>query len=330
MSIKYVPYKDLNFSKWDKCINAAYNREIYAYSWFLDSVTDRWDALIENDYERVMPLPIHMFTGKSFIYQPLMAPQLGIFSSDPVQKSVISEFIRLVLKKYKHVELAFNKFLQFDPSFGKYKLKQSFDLDLISTYQKTSASFNNETKRKIRFAEDSGLFISKGFIPNEILDFHRDIKMPFFQKLKTPFYNKLRRLISFSIQNRICEIYGVYTPENNLCSLGFIIKAQDKIILYLAASDNFGVRKNAVWFLIDHIIRSFSEKNVILRLEPFIFNRIINHGKIPFRYKEKNLNAQFNISASFGAKKYHYPVFCSKPIPWYNKAIMRITNPVMY
>ena len=171
MSIKYVPYQELNFSKWDRCIDTAYNREIYAYSWFLNSVTNHWDALIENDYEKVLPLPVSFFMGKSFIYQPLMAPELGVFSPDPVHKSTISEYIGLVFEKYKYAELPFNKFLETDLSFAKYKLKQSFDLDLISPYQKAFARITNEAKRKIRFAEDSGLLFQKDLPPIRYLNF---------------------------------------------------------------------------------------------------------------------------------------------------------------
>ncbi|MCD6566904.1 MAG: hypothetical protein J7K53_13280 [Bacteroidales bacterium] len=319
MSIEYVPYQELNFSKWDRCIDTAYNREIYAYSWFLNSVTNHWDALIENDYEKVMPLPVSSFMGKSFIYQPMMAPELGIFSSEPVHKNTINKFISLVFEKYKYAELPFNKFLETNLSFAKHKLKQSFDLDLISPYQKTFANFTNEVKRKIRFAEDSGFFISKGLVPNQMLRFHRDIKIPFPKKFNNPFYSKLRRLISLSIQNSAGESFGVYTHENNLCSFGFIIKTNDRIVLYLVASDNFGLKKNSTWFLIDHIIRVYSERNITLRFEPFKFHHINNYPKITLNYKKKSLKYQYNIFTSFGAKKYHYPVFYNKHIPWYFK-----------
>ena len=319
MSIEYVPYKELNFSKWDRCIVTAYNREIYAYSWFLNSVTDHWDALIENDYEKVMPLPVSSFMGKSFIYQPMMAPELGIFSPEPVHKNTINGFIGLVFKKYKYAELPFNKFLETNHSFAKYKLKQSFDLDLISPYQKTFANFTSEAKRKIRFAEDSGLFISKGLVPNQMLKFHKDIKITFPRKFNNSFYSKLRRLISLSIQNSAGESFGVCTQENNLCSLGLIIKTKDRIVLYLVASDNFGLKKNTTWFLIDHIIRVYSERNITLRFEPFTFHYINNYPKITLNYKKKSLKYQYNIFTSFGAKEYHYPVFYNKHIPWYFK-----------
>jgi len=112
VSIKYVPYQELNFSKWDRCIDTAYNREIYAYSWFLDSVTNHWDALVENDYDKVMPLPVSSFMGKSFIYQPLMAPELGIFSPILFTKTRLMNLLTLFLKNINTLNFLSINFLR--------------------------------------------------------------------------------------------------------------------------------------------------------------------------------------------------------------------------
>ena len=55
--INYKRHKEIDFKKWDNCIESAINRNIYATTWYLDLVCKNWDALILNDYEAVMPLP---------------------------------------------------------------------------------------------------------------------------------------------------------------------------------------------------------------------------------------------------------------------------------
>ena len=42
---------------WDDCISKSFNGNVYAWSWYLDIVHPKWEALVENDYERVMALP---------------------------------------------------------------------------------------------------------------------------------------------------------------------------------------------------------------------------------------------------------------------------------
>ncbi|OIP03307.1 MAG: hypothetical protein AUJ97_04685 [Bacteroidetes bacterium CG2_30_32_10] len=56
MEIRYLKHKEIDKDKWDNCIEKAFNGIIYAYSWYLDIVSENWDALIEDDYKTVFPL----------------------------------------------------------------------------------------------------------------------------------------------------------------------------------------------------------------------------------------------------------------------------------
>ena len=56
--ITYFKNKDIDFSKWDKCISSSHNGNVFGYSWFLDAVCDDWDAFIIGNYDAVIPLPI--------------------------------------------------------------------------------------------------------------------------------------------------------------------------------------------------------------------------------------------------------------------------------
>jgi hypothetical protein len=54
--IKYITRVDLDVKKYDDCIEKSKNTRIYAYSFYLDIVTNSWDVLVLNDYEYVMPI----------------------------------------------------------------------------------------------------------------------------------------------------------------------------------------------------------------------------------------------------------------------------------
>jgi len=54
--IDYLLHSDIDKMKWDACIQKAFNGNIYALSWYLDVVHEGWEALVEDDYVRVMPL----------------------------------------------------------------------------------------------------------------------------------------------------------------------------------------------------------------------------------------------------------------------------------
>ena len=56
MKIYYLKNKDIDLDKWNECIKNSFNGIVYAYSWYLDIVNEEWEALVDENYTRVMPL----------------------------------------------------------------------------------------------------------------------------------------------------------------------------------------------------------------------------------------------------------------------------------
>src|SRR5688572_10861129 len=77
--IRFVPYKEIDFTKWDNCIATASNGLIYGYSYYLDHMAKQWDGLVLNDYEAVMPLIWRKKYGILYCYQPPFTQQCGWF-----------------------------------------------------------------------------------------------------------------------------------------------------------------------------------------------------------------------------------------------------------
>ena len=93
--IKHLRHNEVDKKKWDDCIDNAFNGIIYAYSWYLDIVCPTWDALIEDDYEKVMPLTHNNKLGISYLYPPLFTQQLGVFSKISLSSSDVENFISI-------------------------------------------------------------------------------------------------------------------------------------------------------------------------------------------------------------------------------------------
>ena len=55
MPIYYLPYQQIDKEKWDACIAQSSNSLIYACSFYLEALSENWDALVLDDYEAVMP-----------------------------------------------------------------------------------------------------------------------------------------------------------------------------------------------------------------------------------------------------------------------------------
>ncbi len=92
MKISYLRHENIDKKKWDNCIAHANNSLIYAYSYYLDAMSENWNALVMNDYEAVMPLTWAKKFGFRYLRQPVFTQQLGIFGNISFEKNITELF----------------------------------------------------------------------------------------------------------------------------------------------------------------------------------------------------------------------------------------------
>ena len=80
--IEYLSGKEINREKWDMCVCSVPGCKPYAYSWYLDIMAPGWEALVDDDYDSVFPVPAFRKYGFYYIATPVFLQQLGIFSPD--------------------------------------------------------------------------------------------------------------------------------------------------------------------------------------------------------------------------------------------------------
>ena len=81
---KYISHSKLNKVKWDKCISNSFNERIYAYSWYLDIISENWNAIIYKNYKAVFPVIFKNRILFKKYYQPFFAQQLGLFINSEI------------------------------------------------------------------------------------------------------------------------------------------------------------------------------------------------------------------------------------------------------
>lgn len=106
--IRHVTYESIDQQRWDACMDASPNRLIYAYSFYLNAMAGRWNALILNDYEAVMPIPYRKKLGVQYVYQPAFIQQLGIFGNNVHESFLTEAFIQTLMHHYRFAEYTLN------------------------------------------------------------------------------------------------------------------------------------------------------------------------------------------------------------------------------
>ena len=76
MTLDFVPFEDIDKNKWNGNVHYSPNGNIYGYHWYLKSVIKEWDAIIEGDYQSVMPIPRRPLTA----FEQSLLPYLGPYT----------------------------------------------------------------------------------------------------------------------------------------------------------------------------------------------------------------------------------------------------------
>lgn len=105
--IKKLNYREIDFVKYDHCLEQSLQKNYYAKKEILDQLCKDWELLIHGDYEFVMPIPIKKKFGLKIVIMPLFCQQLGIFGPEK-NGQIERKFLNFFKKNYKIFSYSFN------------------------------------------------------------------------------------------------------------------------------------------------------------------------------------------------------------------------------
>lgn len=293
--------------RWDDCIAKSFNGSVYAWSWYLDIVHPDWEALIENDYERVMPLTHSRKLLLSYMFQPFFVQQLGVYSQSTLSADDVERFVRAIPAKYKIVRYRLNEFNKVDYELGIYEPHRNVVLDLIYDYQSLCNNYNNNTKRNLIKANSAGLTIDKDVKAETIIKLFAENRGRDVEHWKEKEYKRLLDLVDTAIYHECCFVCGVNDIEGRTIAGGIFMCSHDRIIFLFSGSDESYKNKHALTFLLDNMIREFSESKYI------------------FDFEGSDNDGLFRFYKGFGGKEVYYP-----EVKYNNlKGIFKIASKIM-
>lgn len=257
MQILHLRNKTIDYNRWDTCISESSNHLTYAFSWYLDIVSPGWEALVSEDYEFIMPLPVKSRYGIPYLVQPVLTQQLGIFSKKNIDESIVEEFIKQI--PYFSYELNLNEY-----NFcGKALIFPNFILNLFQSYDQLSSGFSKNTRRNIDKASKMKLSIQADLTTEIFLSFYFSVDKHFL----SPKQPLLEKLIEKGMSEKALTLYGVCSENNELIAGLCILNTADRITYLLPVSNHQGKLSSAMFLLIDYLIRINAGKEKLLDFE---------------------------------------------------------------
>lgn len=293
--IRHFKHPEIDKTKWDQTIEHAFNGNIYAFSWFLDLVCPDWEALIEDDYAALMPLTQRKKLGVSYLFQPSFTQQLGVFSTDLLSNAKVAEFLQTIPPKFKVIEINLNKFNNPDLIKQKWIYSQvTHELDLIQPYEVLYKSYSENTKRNLKKAERSGIYVRAGVPIIEVINLFKENTGKRLRPQDENHYKILIRLVNDLLSRNQAAVLGAYSGFNHLCAGGVFIVSHHKVIFIFSGIDETGRESGAMPLLIDHFIRQNASSPLTLDFEgsnnPSLARFYKSFGSTKITYNQYRLN----------------------------------------
>jgi len=299
LKISYVQHENIDKEKWDRCIENAANGLIYARSYFLDIMSKNWGALVMNDYEAVMPLTWNRKFGIFYLRQPAFTQQLGIFGNFSINNDVAEEFINKALELFSFAEINLN-------FANEYKRAAAIRCNLILSLNRPFIEIeNNFRKDFVKKIKDNNLIFE---VSDEAEKAILLFKQTYSKKLHTSEsgYENLIQLCLVLTNKGQLLVRKVSSQDGKLLAIAIFFKDKKRIYYILSTTLPEGRKLDANYFLLYHLIKEFSEQNLIFDFEG---------SEIP------SINFFFR---KFGAIEQPYPFVRINQLPVWKKWIKKI------
>ena len=150
--IRFLQHSEIDPEKWNQAVRNSLSPNVLAEYELLNLLTDgdTWHALVEDDYEAVMPLPTRKKGVLKYVYTPFFLPQMGIFSEHEITPQKTADFLHEISRHYVLADVLMNE--KTESGHWKHEFV-SHSLSLYLTYNELYSQFHENTRRNIKAAQ---------------------------------------------------------------------------------------------------------------------------------------------------------------------------------
>jgi hypothetical protein len=297
--IRYLTHEQIDKEAWDRTVSQAFNRKVYAFSWYLDIVSPGWEALADDSYHQIFPLTCNRKWGVRYLFQPYFTQQLGLFANREITGEMIDRFIHAIPGHFRLVDIHLNEGIPRQAASGNTGRRINHVLNMLPEYNAIKSGYAQNTKRNLKKAGTMDLTVHPVTNATLLVHLFRDNYGLREGKLKAEHYQTMQALIERGISMGKGSILGVSGPDGVLQAAAFLLNDHHTFYFLFAASSHQGRETGAMTLLIDRFIRENAHSDLLLDFEGG------NDPQLGRFYK------------GFGANEVFYPVLKSNRLPWH-------------
>lgn len=251
--------------RWDQCVGRTPGVKPYGYSWYLDIMAPGWEALVEDDYRAVFPIPASRKYGFDYISTPVFTQRLGIFSPEAVSPAKTEEFLDKIPGRFRLVDLC----IAGEASAGKFSVipRVNYELDLTPDYNLLYKNFSHHCRRNIEASAREKNDLTDQIDAAELVELFRKNRGSSIRELNDIHYNRLVQLINYCIRNNKGRITGARDRGGRLIYGIFLLETDGNIIMLLVVNTPESRERRIGYSSVNELIKQYSGTNTILDFE---------------------------------------------------------------
>jgi hypothetical protein len=238
----------------------------YAFSWYLDSVAENWDALVLGDYDTVMPLVWLRKLGVKCLYQPYYCQQLGVFGKQ-LNKHTVGEFLKQTRQGYSYVNVNLNPAVNIVADDFKFIRKKNLLLNLDKEYPDLRKSYSENHSRNIKKADKAGVHFLEDTTWIQFREFYLRTVNRKQQNIKAKHEKIFKILTTTALRNGAGRIYSVMDKSGKLLAASLLLRHKSRLINIINSSSPEGKKMGASHYLFDRVIQKHSGEEIVLDFE---------------------------------------------------------------
>jgi hypothetical protein len=260
--IVYHKNHEIDREQWDNCVRNSPGVKPYAFSWYLDIMAPGWEALVDDDYDSVFPIPCSEKFGVKYVATPVFLQQVGAFSPDKPSENSVIEFLDYLPDFYKLVDLSISQNVVYDG----YKITErvNYELDLSKHYDKLWENFSTHCKRNVEASSRKKPELVDNVKPEELIDLFILNRGKEIKGIKVDDYQRLKNLMDFCLKNKKGRIIGVRGTRRRPLFGMFVVETPGSKVMLFVVNTPQSREKRMGYYVVNELVREFATTKTVL------------------------------------------------------------------
>jgi hypothetical protein len=211
-----------------------------------------------------MPLVWKRKFGIAYLYQPFYTQQLGVFSIEHADPTIIADMIRRIPGHFRMGQIHFNaqNLVSHLPAV-QVSDRMNYILDLTGSYEELEASYSTNARRNLKREFSSDSLVGKGLTCRELVDFKRQHDVIARSEKE---YRWMVALMERIMEHGAGIIYAT-GKGRGLDAAAFFAFSKRRAIYLMSVSSEHGKEQRSMFRIVDAFIREHSGSGMILDFE---------------------------------------------------------------